>query len=288
MNQAKGKALLIIGGIGVLLAGILQALVGVLLLAMPFEFFGEYMQELGDFGELSYFLGSAFTVVAVILFLIALYNIIFAIVGFRLSGKTGTSAAMTIGIILTIFALLSFFLALNWFSGVYIIFTALYLIGGILNRKGANAPIPANGYYQGYNPQMPGQQPYGQPGYGQQPEYGQQPGQQPYAQPGYGQQPDYGQQPGQQPYAQPGYGQQPDYGQQPGQQPYAQPGYGQQTDYAQQPDQQPYAQPGYGQQTEYLQQPDQQPYAQPGYEQQPEHEQQAQPEQWESENKSQE
>ncbi|GAA1904698.1 protein of unknown function (DUF4333) [Williamsia serinedens] len=68
--------------------------------------------------------------------------------------------------------------------------------------------------------------------YGQQPQYGGHPGQAPWGQQGYGQQPppQYGQQPyGQQPPPQ--YGQQP-YGQQPppqyGQQPYGQQPYGQQ------------------------------------------------------------
>lgn len=90
--------------------------------------------------------------------------------------------------------------------------------------------------------------PYGQNPYGQQ---GGQPAQQPYGQPGYGQQ-----QPGQQPYGQPSatpYGQQPgQYGQQPGQygqQPGQPPGQ-QSGQYGQQPGQQwgPPQQGPYGQQ----------------------------------------
>ena len=72
-----------------------------------------------------------------------------------------------------------------------------------------------------------------QPGYGDQPGYGQ-PG---YGQPGYGQ-PGYGQ-PG---YGQPGYGPHAGY---PPQQGYGQPGYGPQAGY---PPQQGYGQQGYGQQ----------------------------------------
>ena len=125
-------------------------------------------------------------------------------------------------------------------------------------------------FVPGQNPQQGSgayQQPYAQPGYGQQyaqsqpwqpqtyqPQarqaqedyqqqswqpYGQPPQQNMYAQPGY-------QQPQQSAYAQPGY-------QQPQQNAYAQPGY-------QQPQQNAYAQPGY-------QQPQQNAYAQPGYQQ---------------------
>jgi hypothetical protein len=76
----------------------------------------------------------------------------------------------------------------------------------------------------------PTNNPYGQEGYGQQPQYGQQPapyGQQqpaPYGQQGYGQEGS-----GQQGYGQEGYGQQPAYGQQQqyGQQQYGQQQYGQ-------------------------------------------------------------
>ncbi|MER6824565.1 RDD family protein [Streptosporangium sp. NPDC000563] len=81
------------------------------------------------------------------------------------------------------------------------------------------------GYGQQASHEQSGYGQQSQPGYGQQ-AYGQQPGygQQGAPQPGYGQQPDYGQQ-----YGQQGYGQQPDYGQQGyGQQPgYGQQGYGQ-------------------------------------------------------------
>ena len=134
-------------------------------------------------------------------------------------------------------------------------------------------------FVPGQNPQQGSgayQQPYAQPGYGQQyaqsqpwqpqtyqPQarqaqedyqqqswqpYGQPPQQNMYAQPGY-------QQPQQSAYAQPGY-------QQPQQSAYAQPGY-------QQPQQNAYAQPGY-------QQPQQNAYAQPGY-QQPQQNAYAQP-----------
>ncbi len=87
------------------------------------------------------------------------------------------------------------------------------------------APYPGQSPSEGSTPPSYGEQPPGQPGYGQQP---------PYGQPAYGQQP---------PYGQPGYGQA-GYGQQP---PYGQPGYGQQSPYGQGGYGQPgYGQPGYG------------------------------------------
>jgi hypothetical protein len=85
----------------------------------------------------------------------------------------------------------------------------------------------------GSDPQQPQQggygDPYGQPQYGQQPQYGSPYGQQPQSGPPYGQQPQpqsgpaYGQQPGYDPYGQPPQSGPPQYGQ-PG---YGQPQYGQ-------------------------------------------------------------
>ena len=123
-------------------------------------------------------------------------------------------------------------------------------------------PSNPQGYpQQGYGQQPSGEQAYGQQGYGQQPS-----GQQGYGQPGYGQQPPGQQGYGQQGYGQQGYGQQPPgqqaYGQPSGQQGYAQPGYGQQQPYGQQP----YGQPGQYPQTGYQQNPyAQAPWAPPGY-----------------------
>jgi hypothetical protein len=76
-------------------------------------------------------------------------------------------------------------------------------------------PRQSDPRYSQNAPPPPG---YGQPGYGQQPDYGQQPGYPPppSGEPGYGQQP-----------PPPGYGQ-PGYGQQPPPPAYGQPGYGQQ------------------------------------------------------------
>ena len=118
-------------------------------------------------------------------------------------------------------------------SGLFALFALIPYANGILiiifgcidGTPGPNRFGPSP---KGLN-QVPGQQPFGQPGYGPQPGYGQQPygapQQQPYQQP---QAPQY-QQPPQQ-YGQP---QQPGYGQ-----PQQQPGYGQP---------QPPQQPGYGQ-----------------------------------------
>lgn len=133
-------------------------------------------------------------------------------------------------------------------------------------------------YDQGQYGQQPPQydqgQGYGQPGYGQQPQYDQGYGQQPaYDQPQYDQGQGYGQ-PGAQPgydqgYAQPadpGYGQAPQYDQGYGQQGYAQPadpGYAQP-----QYDQQPGYDQGYAQPPQYDQpQYDQPQYDQPQYDQ---------------------
>ena len=124
------------------------------------------------------------------------------------------------------------------------------------SQQPAGQDAPAQ-FVPGQNPQQGSgayQQPYAQPGYGQQ--YGQSQPWQPQtyqpqarqAQEGYQQQTwqPYGQQPQQGAYGQPGY-------QQPQQNAYAQPGY-------QQPQQNAYAQAGY-------QQPQQNAYVQPGYQQ---------------------
>lgn len=77
--------------------------------------------------------------------------------------------------------------------------------------------------YANPDPNQPPAQPYGQPGYGQPPAYGQPAAPSPYGQPAYGEQPGYGQAAAPSPYGQPAapqfgqppaqpYGQQPSYG----------------------------------------------------------------------------
>lgn len=216
MTKAKGKVFLIIGSIGMLLTALLELALGIIFLAFPADIFSELVGS--EFAEFESLLSGTLAVVSIIFFVAAIYNIIFGILGIKWSGKAGKSGAMIVGIIITVVAFIFLLLGFSWFTLLYLVFTALFMVGGILNKSSVADNQPAagaygatygqGGYQAGYGQQSYGQQTYGQPDYNQQ--------QQSYGQQSYGQS-DYNQQQqsyGQQTYGQSDYSQQQSYGQQ--------------------------------------------------------------------------
>jgi hypothetical protein len=221
MNKTKGEVWIAIGSIGHIVTSSLSILIGILL-AIGVGMLGGILSNLvssgyseyGDVripGALGGALGVLGTWAGVLIIVSGVVGIYLAVQCFkRKSDLQRTTFPLVVGIIYSVFGLISVISAFNVFGLIGLFLSVSLLVGAILNKQQATA-VGAGYAPPGYQPTQgyPGQ---GQYGYNQG-TYGA-PQQSPYQQPGYPNQPPY-QQPGY-PNQSPSYGQ-PSYPQQPGQ-----------------------------------------------------------------------
>ncbi|MGI6617886.1 MAG: hypothetical protein ACOX36_07600 [Saccharofermentanales bacterium] len=223
MNKTKGEVWIAIGSIGHIVTSSLSILMGILLAIgvgvlggvlsnLMISGYAEYGDDLRIPGALGGALGVLGTWTGVLIIIFGAVGIYLAVQCLkRKSDLQRTTFPLVVGIIYSVFGLISVISAFNIFALIGLLLSVSLLVGAILNKQQAAVGM---GYAPpGYQPTQgyPGQGQYG-PGYNQG-AYGA-PQQTPYQQPGY---------PNQPPYQQPGYpNQPPSYGQPAGQPSYPQ------------------------------------------------------------------
>lgn len=205
MKKPKGEVFIAIGSILMIIASSFGILVGILLMfagAWLFTLLGATdMFEVGAAG----IIGTLGAGVGIIVIVVAVLGLIFSIMCFKRKGDPRRATfPLVIGIIFSLFAMISLISEFSFGSVIALVAPALILVGAILNKQslGEMANQPAYPVYpqqgQPYQPpsqpyQQPYQPPYQQPPYPEQPQF--QPSQEPQQQYQPPQEPQYQYQP---------------------------------------------------------------------------------------------